>query len=47
MHEQSALFGEFDPGSGLTLAVCLTHASRTDLRISGERVSNTLVSAPE
>ena len=21
--------GEFDPGSGLTLAACLTHASRT------------------
>jgi hypothetical protein len=23
------LFGEFDPGSGLTLAACLMHASRT------------------
>ena len=23
------LFGEFDPGSGRTLAACLTHASRT------------------
>jgi len=23
------LYGEFDPGSGLTLAVRLTHASRT------------------
>src|SRR5438874_10415878 len=22
-------YGEFDPGSGLTLAACLTHASRT------------------
>ena len=22
-------FEEFDPGSGLTLAACLTHASRT------------------
>ena len=22
-------FGEFDPGSGRTLAACLTHASRT------------------
>ncbi len=37
--------GEFDPGSGRTLAACLTHASRTVnlLRwgISGERVSNT------
>src|SRR5690606_8888746 len=41
------LNGEFDPGSGCTLAACLTHASRTvnegacSLRISGERVSNT------
>src|SRR5690606_35496063 len=35
--------GEFDPGSGRTLAARLTHASRTDgLRvISGERVRNT------
>jgi hypothetical protein len=37
--------GEFDPGSGRTLAACLTHASRTvrPLRgyTSGERVSNT------
>ncbi len=39
--------GEFDPGSGRTLAACLTHASRT-LKpgactgwMSGERVSNT------
>jgi hypothetical protein len=24
-------FGEFDPGSGRTLAACLTHASRTEL----------------
>ena len=24
-------FGEFDPGSGRTLAACLTHASRTGL----------------
>jgi hypothetical protein len=23
--------GEFDPGSGRTLAACFTHASRTDL----------------
>ena len=23
-------FGEFDPGSGRTLAACLTHASRTE-----------------
>ena len=39
--------GEFDPGSGRTLAACLTHASRTvnsracSWGISGERVSNT------
>ena len=37
--------GEFDPGSGRTLAVCLIHASRTIrfLReyISGGRVSTT------
>jgi hypothetical protein len=25
------LFGEFDPGSGRTLAACLTHASRTEM----------------
>ena len=36
------IFWEFDPGSGRTLAACLTHASRTEfLRgLSGERVSN-------
>jgi hypothetical protein len=37
--------GEFDPGSGRTLAVCLTHASRAERPLwgcsSGERVSNT------
>lgn len=39
--------GEFDPGSGRTLAACLTHASRTGSAgllfggESGERVSNT------
>ena len=40
--------GEFDPGSGRTLAACLTHASRTGhLRVvSGERVSNTWVICP-
>ncbi len=27
-------FGEFDPGSGRTLAACLTHASRTENSIS-------------
>ena len=41
--------GEFDPGSGRTLAACLTHASRTERPAaccgysSGERVSNTWV----
>jgi hypothetical protein len=25
------IFREFDPGSGWTLAVCLTHASRTEV----------------
>ena len=41
------LFGEFDPGSGRTLAACLTHASRTGPSLflggglSGERVSIT------
>ena len=37
-------FREFDPGSGWTLAACITHSSRTDkgLRscVSGGRVSN-------
>ena len=28
------LYGEFDPGSGLTLAACLTHASRTVSMVS-------------
>ena len=27
--KRSSFFGEFDPGSGRTLAACLTHASRT------------------
>ena len=44
------LFGEFDPGSGRTLAACLTHASRTERPFrgysSGERVSNTWVICP-
>ncbi len=44
------IYGEFDPGSGRTLAACLTHASRTvnHLRvgISGERVSNTWATCP-
>lgn len=46
----SVFYGEFDPGSGRTLAACLTHASRTvrPLRgyTSGERVSNTWVTCP-
>ena len=29
-----SLFGEFDPGSGQTLAACLIHASRTVLHVS-------------
>src|SRR5690625_452178 len=44
------LDGEFDPGSGRTLAVCLTHASRAERPFfgysSGERVSNTWVTCP-
>ena len=27
-------FREFDPGSGRTLAACLTHASRTELSLT-------------
>ena len=34
------LFGEFDPGSGRTLAACLTHASRTGLLLVGGLVAN-------
>ena len=40
-------FREFDPGSGWTLAACITHSSRTDwfgsllpMKVSGGRVSN-------
>ena len=44
------IVGEFDPGSGRTLAACLTHASRTlkhfRVWMSGERVSNTWVICP-
>ena len=42
----NTLHGEFDPGSGRTLAACLTHASRTGrlkacfYEPSGKRVSN-------
>ena len=42
----SFIDGEFDPGSGRTLAACLTHASRANLRVSGERVSNTWATCP-
>ena len=28
----ASFYGEFDPGSGRTLAVCLTHASRARTR---------------
>jgi hypothetical protein len=45
-----AFNGEFDPGSGRTLAACLTHASRAVRPFrgytSGERVSNTWVTCP-
>jgi hypothetical protein len=44
------VLGEFDPGSGRTLAACLTHASRAERLLreysSGERVSNTWVICP-
>jgi hypothetical protein len=47
------LYGEFDPGSGRTLAACLIHASRATKQEgvtlpveSGERVSNTWVTCP-
>ena len=36
----SGFFGEFDPGSGRTLAACLTHASRTGLLLVGGLVAN-------
>jgi hypothetical protein len=50
---ESTFYGEFDPGSGRTLAACLIHASRATkpglvrvLAESGERVSNTWVMCP-
>ena len=47
----SFFVGEFDPGSGRTLAACLTHASRAVRPFrgytSGERVSNTWVTCPQ
>ncbi len=49
--EPSVFVGEFDPGSGRTLAACLTHASRAVRPFrgytSGERVSNTWVTCPQ
>ena len=43
--ESKEFNGEFDPGSGRTLAACLTHASRAVRLLraytSGERVSHT------
>ena len=45
------IYGEFDPGSGRTLAACLTHASRARPSFggcpSGERVSNTWATCPQ
>ena len=39
--KDQVFFGEFDPGSGRTLAACLTHASRTGTFISVKvRVAN-------
>jgi hypothetical protein len=47
----SGFYGEFDPGSGRTLAACLTHASRAVRPFrgytSGERVSNTWATYPQ
>lgn len=42
------LFDEFDPGSGSTLAACLTHVSRTAFlrEGSGERLRNTYAIDP-
>jgi len=30
LEDKEEFYGEFDPGSGRTLAACLTHASRTE-----------------
>jgi hypothetical protein len=40
--DEAILYGEFDPGSGRTLAACLTHASRAGTQggvtlLGGER----------
>src|ERR687896_900432 len=50
--EFQTFHGEFDPGSGRTLAACLIHASGATnqgfaLGQSRERVSNTWVTCPE
>jgi hypothetical protein len=48
---ETGFYGEFDPGSGRTLAACLTHASRAVRPFrgytSGERVSNTWATYPQ
>ena len=55
--KEKTLTWEFDPGSGWTLAACLTHASRTKMLrripsgwrlciLSGGRVSNAWVTCP-
>ena len=47
--ETHIIGGEFDPGSGSTLAACLMHASRTgraSARLRGGRVRNTWASCP-
>ncbi len=33
LREAIDFYGEFDPGSGRTLAACLTHASRTEFNL--------------
>jgi hypothetical protein len=49
--EQSSIIGgEFDPGSGSTLAACLMHASRAGCsseHLRGGRVRNTWATCPE
>ena len=50
--DTQVFYGEFDPGSGRTLAACLTHASGATnqgfgLGQSRERVSNTWVTCPD
>ena len=48
--DRNRLDGEFDPGSGQTLAACVTHASRTECGFrtvfSGGRGSNTWMTFP-